>query len=794
MKVTIFKSLKDTTAALTRDVYLALDRIKEGKSRELVEQIRKLDPSNVEKIGTLKKALSGVCFSGSFKHRSKAGLISHSGLVTLDIDKLSTIEDATILRDSIASDDYVFSTWVSPSGRGIKVLVKIPASEKTHKDYFESIKAYFIKKEYCTSEQWDDSGSDVSRFCFESYDPDIYINPASLPFLELIEPDIEEVEYITVKVPLTSESLIIDRLMKWWEKKYGMNEGSRNANLFKLAKAFCDYGIPLDVALSKFQMFSEKDFNTSEIKTTTESAYKNRSNFGTKFFEDHDKHEKIEKLIRAGKTQKEIVKSIDGSDDFVESIRENLNIDEFYYYDEKGKIKLDPWDFRYWLEQHGFYRHHAKGNTGAYKFVHINENIVGETIEDDIKTYVLKFLTDKPDIGKAPYNFMSSSTGYFKKDFLNQISSIDLKIKRDTKESCFLYFQNCMLEITKNGTKEVDYVDAEAFVWKDQVIQKNYKKVDHHAAEYRKFIWLLSGEDGSRYDTLKSVIGYLMHTYKTSSNNRAIIFNDASVSENPEGGSGKGIFWNAFKHIKNVARVDGKLYDPKKSFAFQSVKLDTQILVFDDVKKNFKFEDLFSIITEGIEIEYKNQGAVMLPVEDSPKIIITSNYTLEGKGGSFERRMFEVELSSFFHAKNTPKMIFGHDLFTDWDEEEWMRFYNYMIECEIYYLKNGLVRNDFYNLKVRKFIKSTSQEFYEWSKEKESLIPNTRLYKGELFNTFINEYPDFKKFLSQKKFTGWMVDYSRYYEKQLIQSRDHIGLYYEVIDTNYEKPEDEVPF
>ena len=41
MKVTIFKSVKDTSVPFYRDVDFILSRIKEGKSKELIEKIRK---------------------------------------------------------------------------------------------------------------------------------------------------------------------------------------------------------------------------------------------------------------------------------------------------------------------------------------------------------------------------------------------------------------------------------------------------------------------------------------------------------------------------------------------------------------------------------------------------------------------------------------------------------------------------------------------------------------------------------------------------------------------------------
>jgi len=380
-------------------------------------------------------------------------------------------------------------------------------------------------------------------------------------------------------------------------------------------------------------------------------------------------------------------------------------------------------------------------------------------------------------------------------DFLSMLSTTDINIKEDTKDICYLYYKNCVVEITKNSIKEIDYIDIDGYVWKRQIIDRNFVKHDHHKAVFRKFLWLISGQDVTKYNSFKSVIGYLLHSFKTSANNKAIVFNDETISENPNGGSGKGLFWNALKNMKKVSSIDGKTFEFTKSFPYQTVSTDTQVLVFDDVKKNFNFESLFSLITEGITLEYKGQDAISIPVEKSPKILITTNYTIGGIGGSFERRKFEVEMSAYFNYKHTPLDEFGHMLFSDWDDKEWLAFDNYMINCEQYFLQNGLVKHDFHNLEVRKFIKETSYEFYEWSQDTDNLPMGIRLDKNEYFVKFINEYQDFKKWLSQKKFTQWLEQFGKYYNIEFEHGRTHNMRFIEFKTEKNDKKEDsEFPF
>lgn len=785
--VSIFKSVRDVNNPFQKDVLYALNRIKDGNSKDTILQLRQMSEDDYNKN---KSVLPGVCWNGKFKQRSAAGLIQHSGFAILDFDKFETNQHAIDFKDSISSSEFIFAAWISPSAKGIKALVKIPAVAKDHKGYFVSLKKHF------NHPNWDDSGSDVSRFCFESYDPDIYINHEAETWLEIDEPELEDIGTTEPMVRLVSENQIIENLVKWWSAKYGVNKGSRNTNLFKLAISFNDFGISKSDALHECLKYTSDGFNDREVEALVKSAYNKTSNFGTKHFEDHDTRHKIEKYIRSGKTKKEIQEKFKDVD--VSNLKDNVDIDEFWYYNDKGKVILSTHKFKFWLEQNNFFKYYPSSSSSTFTFIKKEQNLLEETNEKRIKDYVLNNIIDRDNIGYAPYDFMAANTSYFKQDFLSMLSTTDIEIKEDTKDINYLYYRNCVAKVTKDKVEQIDYIDIDGYVWKRQIIDRDFKPSDHHTAVFRRFLWLIAGQDVSKYNSFKSVIGYLLHSFKTSANNKAIVFNDETISENPNGGSGKGLFWNALKNMKKVSSIDGKTFEFTKSFPYQTVSTDCQILVFDDVKKNFNFESLFSIITEGITLEYKGQDAISIPVEKSPKILITTNYTIGGVGGSFERRKFEVEMSAYFNYKHTPLDEFGHMLFSDWSEDEWLRFDNFMINCSQYYLENGLVKHDFNNLEVRKFIKETSFEFYEWSQDPENLPMNCKVDKTLYFNKFIEEYQDFRKWLSQKRFTQWLEQFAKYYDIPFENGRTHSMRYIQFNtkenDTTYTDEEDEIPY
>ena len=231
---------------------------------------------------------------------------------------------------------------------------------------------------------------------------------------------------------------------------------------------------------------------------------------------------------------------------------------------------------------------------------------------------------------------------------------------------------------------------------------------------------------------------------------------------------------NALAQMKKVVTIDGKSFAFERSFAYQLVSADTQILVFDDVKKHFDFERLFSVVTEGLTLEKKNKDAIKIPFSKSPKIAITTNYAIKGAGNSFERRKWELELHQHYSKSFTPLDEFGKLMFGEWDDDEWCQFDNYMIKCLQNYLESGLQSSRFVNLKIRKLSAETSHDFIEWCGLIKGSHPNTQLepdiknYKHTLYLDFISEYPDYgpkaKMTISRTRFYKWLIAFALFKE------------------------------
>jgi hypothetical protein len=802
--VTIFQSIRDTDTPFFRDVHVILDRIKEGAgaTKDLVKKIRleKRKPERQE----LKKQLPAICFSGTFNKRTDASLIQHSGLICLDFDGYTKQKELLQDKENLSKNKYVFSVFISPSGNGLKVLVKIPADAENHTSFFNSLEKYF------NSTYFDKTSKNLSRVCYESYDPLIYVNENSSIWDVIEEPEYTEINRAKDKatIPITDENKIVEILVKWWEKKYPMSEGQRNQNTYVLAMAFNDFGINKSLASYVLNQFATDDFTIREIATTIDSAYRNSANFGTKYYEDEERINSIKAKLRRGVSKKEIRIQLQDSNLDSETIESVLNkVEEenakqtFWDRNDKGVIKIIHIQFKQFLEDNGFYKYCPEGGKN-YVFVKVTNNLIDHTSEKEIKDFVLAHLLELDDV--AVYNYFADNTRFFKEEFLSMLSTIEIYFIADSKDASYLYYKNCAIKITKDGVSTLDYLDLGGYVWKDHVIDRNFTLCGvTQKCDFKKFVSNINGGDEGRIQSMESTIGFLLHGYKNLSFCPAVILNDEVISDNPEGGTGKGLLMNALSKMKKLVVIDGKSFAFERSFAYQLVSADTQILCFDDVRKHFDFERLFSVVTEGLTLEKKNKDAIKIPFAKSPKIAITTNYAIKGAGNSFARRKWELELHQYYTKEYTPLDEFGKLMFGDWNDDDWCEFDNYMISCLTNYLKTGLVKSKFVNLKIRQLSAETCHEFIEWcglvdSAERNVMLQtDTRLYKNELYSNFVDEYPDYgprgRMSISRTKFYKWLISYAMYKEGTMPEEdRDQQGRW--IIIKSKKAVSDDPPF
>lgn len=178
MTCTIFKNLADKTNPHSITLDACLNRIRDGASADKVLEIREKVFAG-EDVSQAKKSLPFVVFAagsveegsdskGNATYRLDECVSTHSGVFVLDFDHT----EVELKLQQLEEDPYIYAAWVSPSGDGVKALVRCPPSIENHSLYYTA----FLDR----YPELDPTSKNISRGTFESYDPDIYINENAL--------------------------------------------------------------------------------------------------------------------------------------------------------------------------------------------------------------------------------------------------------------------------------------------------------------------------------------------------------------------------------------------------------------------------------------------------------------------------------------------------------------------------------------------------------------------------------------------------------------------------------------
>lgn len=208
-----FENIRNTIDPHFVSVRSALERIKQGKSKDLIKNIRSIEDK--KERAKLKGSLPSVLFSAdevsAIERKKKDGSVyvtkradesvsSHSGYSIFDVDGLDSPEE---FRDKLKENKFIYSAWVSPSGDGVNFLVKMTRSIKHHSELYTS----FIEK--FKDLNLDTTSRNISRVKYESYDPDLWVNENALEWDELP---------VEIEIPIPNTINSSHNSVKDWKK------------------------------------------------------------------------------------------------------------------------------------------------------------------------------------------------------------------------------------------------------------------------------------------------------------------------------------------------------------------------------------------------------------------------------------------------------------------------------------------------------------------------------------------------------------------------------------------------
>ena len=156
--------------------------------------------------------------------------------MVLDFDKIPD-DKMDLIFEQLKQNKHIVSVFMSPSRNGYKAIVSIPkCNAKEHEQYFKKFDQDF------NYDYFDSATCNIDRVCFESYDPNIYINYEAIQYNPKLVDDGFLIADKVPTIPINDDFKKIDLIMKFnWQKDYV--EGERNSFVFDISGAFCEYGV-----------------------------------------------------------------------------------------------------------------------------------------------------------------------------------------------------------------------------------------------------------------------------------------------------------------------------------------------------------------------------------------------------------------------------------------------------------------------------------------------------------------------------------------------------------------------
>jgi hypothetical protein len=175
-----------------------LEGVRSGRWQDIALEVRNAPNKEIKELK--KKTAPLVTVSGSFAARKDDAIRKHSNLIAIDIDNL---DDAVATKNRIGADPYILAAFISISGKGLCLIVKIDGTR--HLDAFNAIAAYLYNEYQLIVDQ---SGKNVSRARFISYDPALIQNPNAATFKKYLPKKKEYKQQKVVVIKTDFDSMI----------------------------------------------------------------------------------------------------------------------------------------------------------------------------------------------------------------------------------------------------------------------------------------------------------------------------------------------------------------------------------------------------------------------------------------------------------------------------------------------------------------------------------------------------------------------------------------------------------
>lgn len=342
---------------------------------------------------------------------------------------------------------------------------------------------------------------------------------------------------------------------------------------------------------------------------------------------------------------------------------------------------------------------------------------------------------------------------------------------------------NNRVRIIEKDCQFLNYsINASRVYWQKEIVEP-FETVEAQENYRNANLFTLNGSDLSEKEQITQEqhflnkcfsFGYLAHRYKREDFAKLIFILDDAIKEHnsdANGGTGKSLSIRGLKEIMNIYNIDGKaqaLKDDKHLLA--GVTLSTDLINVEDIQEGKQLDQFYNNVTSDLDVRPMFSSKITIPFALSPKIVCTSNFAVADSKGSSTRRVFYVSYSDYYHPKTknftserrVSDDFGGKAFFQDWNDEQYNKFFNFIMQCCKLYLNN--INNEFTapmgNISKNNLKAKINDNFTEWAEEYflEETNFNRKIPRADVYGSYKKRVGD-KSALGVRKFKETIENY-----------------------------------
>jgi hypothetical protein len=706
------------------------------------------NPDSQEAFSFKSKNFDYITPSGEFSYVSNSNLEKHSSVICFDFDKLDDLEE---VKNILKNDRNIptLMLFVSPSGSGVKWFVRCKIDQPNdHLTVFAAVESY-MKTAYGL--QVDQACKDIARACYLCYDSEAFLDPDAKPlskaFVDQWTP--EAVTYVNTKTKTTTDSG-----QNPWE--LFNQEGDVHSVLRDAGYTFIGatqtgdkYKRPSYDGNNEYTLIVFRDTNMVQNHSSNDpnfavGAYSPAAVFtqlvcggdwkkSTKALRDlgfvkysqsiknifeSEERKKERALERAeAREAKAQEKELEPWESDYYDIPDSLPV--FWTFSDKKRMKPEVDQDRlatiFSRELNIWRCEEATGDIEGLIEIRdkkVVKEVRREKLFDLMKSFVLDcFEGDEDNIFyRKLINQINQRILYRATAFVLNIPELtNVKFKKDDEHNIFLFFQDCVAKISKKRVDKIPYHEIDdGYIWEKDIIPRNFPlDLDYKSTDFYKYVRNVNADKDWRIKCLMTSHGYLVHNFKIPSKAKAVVLIDEKLTEDLDaahGGTGKSLSAKLASLYRAHTYINGNDFlGSQAQFKYTNVNPNTKIVWVDEIpKKGLDASTIYGEITNDFSILRKNKDPFIIPFQNSPKFVVSTNRPFKGQSDSDTRRQNVVEFAPFYSKKRGVADDFGYDFFNASSPSFfWEGCDKYIIACAKLYLEEGLQGMDLnYSRKV----------------------------------------------------------------------------------------------